>query len=258
MLFKISLLTALLFSTIYPLCFWISVDNPLKNHFHRFHLGVACVVAGLSSLIFYFSPTAIFEHKIYLALWALILLLVSGYYYQKPIVNPIVITLPCLLGLLVIIQILETWTFLNFWSVTLTLLGGIIFCASLFAMNLGHWYLNVPGLPLSHLQRTVYIFWLAVALRALIDGYSLLTTVIFFQGEMVSMLNFLQTIEGFMLIIGMLFGTLFPLICLYFVKGTLDVKSTQSATGILYAILCAVVIGDITYKYYFLKYGVLL
>ncbi len=258
MLFKISLLTALLFSTIYPLCFWINADKPLKNNFHRFHLGVACVVAGLSALTFYFSPLAIFEHKIYLALWAVILLMISGYYYQKPAVHPFVITLPCLLGLLVTIQILATWRFLNFWSVALTLLGGIIFCASLFTMNLGHWYLNVPGLPLSHLKRAVYIFWAAVALRALIDGYLLLTTVVFFEGEMVSMLTFLKTIEGFMLTIGMLFGTIFPMICLYFVKGTLDVKSTQSATGILYAILCAVVIGDITYKYYFLKYGVIL
>lgn len=258
MLFKISLLTALLFSTIYPLCFWVSVDNPLKNNFHRFHLGVACVAAGLSALTFYFSPIAGFEHKVFLFLWALILLCTSGYYYQKPAVNPSVMSLPCLLGILVTLQILRTWSFLNFWSIALILLGGIIFCASLFAMNLGHWYLNVPGLPLSHLRRAVYILWGAVVLRALIDGYLLFTSVILVQGEVVSILMFLRTIEGFMLTIGMLFGTIFPAICLYFVKGTLDVKSTQSATGILYAILCAVVIGDITYKYYFLKYGVIL
>ncbi|MCB9757809.1 MAG: hypothetical protein H6753_05230 [Candidatus Omnitrophica bacterium] len=258
MLFKISLLTALLFSTMYPLSFWISADNPLKNNFHRFHLGVACVVAGLCALIFYFSPIAIFTHKISLIVWAVLLLFAAGYYYQKPAVNPTVITFSCLLGIIVTFQILNTWAIFNYWSSGLILLGGIIFCAALFAMNLGHWYLNVSGLPLSHLRRAVYIFWAAVALRALIDGYILLTTVVFYHGEVVSLLTFLRTIEGFMLIIGILFGTIFPLICLYFVKGTLDVKSTQSATGILYAILCAVVIGDITYKYYFLKYGVIL
>ena len=54
------------------------------------------------------------------------------------------------------------------------------------------------------------------------------------------------------------FGTIFPLVALYFVDGTLKVKSTQSATGILYVILIAILIGDLTYKYYLIQYGIVL
>lgn len=258
MLYKISLLTALLFSALYPLCFLISFRNPLKNNFHRFHLGLSCCVAGLSTIVFWFYPSAMQEQQITLIIWSILLLSVSGYYWKKSSVNPAIITLPSIVGTIITLQILNTWIPVNFWVALLTILAGIIFCASLFAMNLGHWYLNVHGLPLSHLRRSVYVFWVAVALRAIVDGYLLFSQKIIIHGELFSVHKFILTIEGFLLIIAILFGTIFPLICLYFVKGTLDVKSTQSATGILYAILCSVVIGDITYKYYLLKYGIIL
>ncbi|MCB9771798.1 MAG: hypothetical protein H6754_04555 [Candidatus Omnitrophica bacterium] len=258
MLFKISLLTSLLFSTLYPLCFLISFNDQLKNNFHRFHLGISCCVAGLSTIIFWFYPFALKEQQVALIIWSIFLLIVAGYYWTKPSVNPVIITLPCIAGLIITLQILNTWIPLNFWIALLTILAGIIFCASLFAMNLGHWYLNVHGLPLHHLQRSVYVFWAAVALRAIADVYLLSSQKIIVHGELFPIYKFILSIEGFLLIIAILFGTIFPLICLYFVKGTLDVKSTQSATGILYAILCGVVIGDIAYKYYLLKYGIIL
>ena len=60
--------------------------------------------------------------------------------------------------------------------------------------------------------------------------------------------------EGIFLLVAFFFGTLFPLVSIYFVWGTLKVKSTQSATGILYVLLSAILIGDIAYKYYLLNY----
>jgi hypothetical protein len=60
--------------------------------------------------------------------------------------------------------------------------------------------------------------------------------------------------EGIFLLVAFFFGTLFPLVSIYFVWGTLKAKSTQSATGILYVLLSAILIGDIAYKYYLLNY----
>ena len=47
MLTKIPLLTLLIFSVTYPLCFWLSARDPLKNKFHHFHIGLPNVTAGL-------------------------------------------------------------------------------------------------------------------------------------------------------------------------------------------------------------------
>ena len=75
---------------------------------------------------------------------------------------------------------------------------------------------------------------------------------------MIPLYVFMNRMDGFFLWVAIFFGTLLPLICNYFVIGTLKVKSTQSATGILYAILVAVFMGDLTYKYYLFKYGIAL
>ena len=213
---------------------------------------------GVTTIVYWVSPVAVIDIKYSLLIWTGALLLVSAYYWPKVSPNPVALTIVFAIGLTAIIKILNTWTPVTPIGIVMTTLGGMIFCASLFAMNLGHWYLNVHGLPISHLLRSVYVFWGLCALRAVLDIYLLATQTILWRGEPYSMVQFLSTIEGFLVLLAILFGTVFPLICLYFVKGTLDVKSTQSATGILYAILCGVVIGDITYKYYFLKYGIVL
>ena len=61
-----------------------------------------------------------------------------------------------------------------------------------------------------------------------------------------------------MLFVALLFGVIFPLITLFFVKEILKLKNTQATTGMLYVILSAILIGDIAYKFYHLKYGILM
>lgn len=255
MLFKILLLSCLTFSAIYPLSFWISHNDPLKNNFHRFHLGVSCFVLGLAAIIIYgseFSGTI----KNYFYLWSAALFLLSAYYWKKETPHPLPLSFVSLLGIYAILRMLDGWIPVNGLIVIAVLLGAANFCAALFAMNLGHWYLNVHGLPLSHLRRAVYAFWILSALRAIFDLYVFLTFRINLHGDTYALWQFILTIDGFLVILGVLFATLFPLGTLYFVKGTLDVKSTQSATGILYAILCGVVIGELTTKFYLFKYGI--
>ena len=258
MLFKITFLTSLLFSAIYPLSFWISVKDPLKNNFHRFHLGISCLVAGLAAIVFWFSPAVSIELKNHLIIWAGVLLFITAVNWNKESPQLPSLTLVCLWGILVTVKILGSWMPVTPLGIILIVLGGMIFCSSLFAMNLGHWYLNVHGLPIGHLKRAVYVFWALTLVRALVDIILIFSQKVNLHGEIYPLGQFIMTLEGFLIVLAILFGTIFPLFCLYFVKGTIDVKSTQSATGILYAILCAIVIGDITYKYYFFKYGIVL
>ncbi len=259
MISKISLLTALLFSAVYPLCFWIHSKDPLKNNFHRFHVGLPAFVGGVAVAAIFFANCPSQLKTIALA-WEILFLLICGYYWKKETVDPRIITIPCLLGIwvLCLVQSLILLKPVSLTTMVPLVLGGIIFCSAIYAMNLGHWYLNIHGLPLGHLMRAVNVFWFFLGLRLLWDIFAILTTQVVSGGQGLLLWQFMQHLDGFFLWIAVFFGTLMPIGTLYFVRGTLLVKSTQSATGILYVILIAVLIGDITYKYYLIRYGVAL
>jgi hypothetical protein len=268
-LITIPLLTAVIFAAVYPLCFWISFRDPIKNDFHKFHLTLPNCVGGVAVLGLLFSDVP-FSIKVAALIWKAIFLSLSNYFWKKGSVNPLLMTIPCVLGITVFSMLqnhlitlpLSRHQLMPFFKVqqinNIGILAGFILCASIFSMNLGHWYLNVHGLPVSHLLRAVYVFGFLLIVRMIWDAYCLMTLNVIWNGEPVPILFFMQHIEGFFLWIAIFFGTLFPLISLYFVRGTLLVKSTQSATGILYVILSAVLLGDIAYKYYLMSYGLAL
>jgi len=257
MLTTISLLTALAFATMYPLCFWISFDDPLKKNFHKFHLGLPNTIGGVV-LVFIWLMDVPLSLKITVTIWKALFLFVSRYYWKKESPNPKIITIPCLLGVYAFIKV-QAYFIEPGWALAFVgVLSGLIFCSALFAMNLGHWYLNVHGLPMKHLMRATYVFWFLLGVRMLWDIYFLFTGKILYAGDMISLISFMARIDGFFLVIGLFFGTLFPIVALYFVKEVLKLKNTQSATGILYVILCAILFGDLSYKYYFIKFGIFL
>lgn len=255
MLSKISLLTALIFSITYPFCFWISVKDPLRQNFHHFHIGLPCFVAGITAAVVLLSPMSA-ESKGLIAGWAVLLFSFSYLSWSRPYPHPALITMPSVFGLnmlpFIFQEILGT---VSGEAVAASILGGFVFSAALYAMNLGHWYLNVHGLPIKHLRWATHVLGAFLGLRVLTDAFVLSSQKIIYQGEEIGLYNFMVTPDGIFLWIAVFFGTVFPLCSLYFVYGTLKVKNTQSATGILYVILSAVLIGDLSYKYYLMRYG---
>ncbi|OGX06122.1 MAG: hypothetical protein A2Z88_04325 [Omnitrophica WOR_2 bacterium GWA2_47_8] len=259
MLSKITILSLLLFVAIYPLCFWINFKDPLKQNFHRFHLGLPALVAGVLA-VFLISTNMEDPLKMLLAGWATALLMLTFVSWKKESPNVFWVALVCLTGLSIFAISMEDIIGKGVGSaaIFLSILGGFIFSSCLYAMNLGHWYLNVHGLPIHYLKRAVYVFGLFLVARFLADGVLLFTVKTAYLGEMVPLYKFSLTTEGFFIWLALFFGTFFPLFGIYFVLDTLSVKNTQSATGILYALLCSVLIGDITYKYYLIQFGIAL
>ena len=254
MLSKILLLSSFTFCIIYPLCFWISIKDPLKNNFHKFHLGLPNVVGGLViiSLFLFNLPLPILLLCI---AWKASLISVSKYFWKKGSPDPRLLTIPFIFGLLAYSRLHMYLLGQGGDGIASWVLGGFILCSSLFAMNLGHWYLNVHGLPIAHLKRATYILGIFLAVRLIFDAVIIFSGKVFYSGEFISIFRFIGNLDGFLLLIALFFGSLFPLISIYFVKGTLDVKNTQSATGILYVILASILIGDMAYKYYSIKFG---
>ena len=151
MLHKIPLISAVLFSILYPLCFWISGRSPLRQQFHHFHTGLPCCVAGICA-VWICSAHFPLSLKIHFCVWVLALLLLSASQWARAYADYRVMSLPSLIGISALCHLLGYWQPVTVLQLVILLLGGAIFCASLYAMNLGHWYLNVHGLPVRHLK----------------------------------------------------------------------------------------------------------
>lgn len=257
MLFTITLLTSLLFSFTYPLCFWISAKDHLKNNFHRFHIGLPTII-GVLTLIFVIRMGISHELTILAVIWILVSLAVTGFYWNKETVGLKSVTFLSLLGLYITFRVQTLAMGHTASAFIINVLGGFIFSSSLYTMNLGHWYLNVHGLPLKHLRNATVVFWVLILVRFVWDLFYVFTGHVVYQGDSISIYAFIKTLEGFLLLIPVFFGTVLPLLALFMVNEIIKLKNTQAATGILYVILCAVVLGDMAYKYYLIKFGIIL
>ncbi len=257
MLTKITLLTAVSFAAIYPLVFWLSAQDPLKNKFHHFHLGLPNIIAGIAAIYILVGNFNILS-QISVCLWAILMTLIFRFYWQKEVPNPLLISVPCIMGINTLIILQNELLIATIQTHIIAIISGIIFCLALYTMNLGHWYLNVHGLPIKHLKNAVYVFWAFLIIRLLWDIALILFQKMFYQGELIPIQMFLLRSDGFLLFLGIFFGTVLPALALFFVHEILKIKNTQAATGILYVILCSIIIGDLAYKYYLIKFGVAL
>ena len=105
------------------------------------------------------------------------------------------------------------------------------------AMLLGHWYLNTPGMELVPLRRLVHWMTLAILARMLLNGIGLVMQTQ--AGPPVAPLFW--TFVAFR----WLAGLLGPLVMSRLAWNTLKVPNTQSATGILYAGVVLVFLGEL-------------
>ena len=260
MLTAISILTSLGFAVCYPFCFLIHANSPIRSGFHKFHLGMPLVVGGVV-FVCLLAGAVVSLIKGLLAIWFFPFAFLTFFYWNREYPNSFVIAVPSLFGLLAFTrtqsELLGGLPLKGGVAVT-GILAGLILCASLHSMMLGHHYLNVKGLPIWHLRRATYILWGLLGLRILWDLYLLFYGRVMHGGDQIAIGRFLMTLEGFLLWIGIFFGTLFPFTALFFVKEIIKVRNTQAATGLLYVVLSSVLMGDLTYKYYLVKYGVVL
>ena len=257
MLTTIPLLTFLMLGTLYPLCFWIIHRRSIELGFQQFNLGMANVFGGLGAGILYFMNVPV-SVKNLLFVWMGFFLVVSAICWKKKILNTWTITIPCFFGIFAFSQVFGIFVPDYKMLIPIIILGGLVLSLSLFTMILGHWYLNVHGLPIKYLVDATKVFWAVLILRFLWNAYILLTEKILYGGDLIALYRFMFHLEGFLLFVAVFFGTLLPMGLMYLVLETLKVKSTQSATGLLYIIVVAVLMGDLSYKYYLLRYGLAL
>jgi protein NrfD len=117
------------------------------------------------------------------------------------------------------------------------------------AMILGHWYLVVLDLPIHALRRLTVLLILGLGLRAVVVGLALAGPAqAGYEGARQVTLG-LWSPDGVFVWMRLLFGLVGPLSLVWFIWKTVEIRSTQSATGILYVQLFLVLSGELLAKY---------
>jgi hypothetical protein len=129
------------------------------------------------------------------------------------------------------------------------LAAGALLGVVVVAMDLGHWYLVRVRMSEIHLMRFARLMGLAVMVRAvlLLGGLVLYGTDS--PGGLAVYLKTVAVDRGFFFWQRVGFGLVGPAVFAYMVFETARIRSTQSATGILYIALIFVLIGELLARY---------
>ena len=133
--------------------------------------------------------------------------------------------------------------------VTAGLLLGVIS----YSMILGHWYLVVPKLSEHPLKIAAIITWILLAIKILWSSYSLYSNYSFFEEQ--TQLGAGYAFNWMLLTMRVSFGYIVILGMSIFNWKLLQLRSIQSSTGILYAMMFFVFIGELVSTYIYFNYG---
>jgi protein NrfD len=118
------------------------------------------------------------------------------------------------------------------------------------AMILGHWYLILPSMDVALLQSLVKFHIASMVLRVVVVAAAVFMAIATWQpGAGPSFQRYILSIDGIFFWQRILFGLGGPALLSFLTWETAKIRSTQSATGILYVDFFTVVVGEVLAKY---------
>jgi protein NrfD len=121
------------------------------------------------------------------------------------------------------------------------------------AMILGHWYLVIPSLQVSYLQSIVRVHIGSLVARIVVVGaaiwFALATGYAANPVVGPTFRRYIMSVDGIFFWQRVMFGLAAPAVLSYLTWETAKIRSTQSATGILYVDFFTVVVGEVLAKY---------
>jgi protein NrfD len=237
----------------------VLVSRQAGVKFFRFNAGLA---AALIAVAFVFRPTEVeptIASRVGIA--ALVVAEAAIVVYWLTVgrvlasIRPALVWVACVAGLVALlaqataataggaidVKVLTIASFLS----SSALLGG----AST-AMILGHWYLVIPSMEVSHLQSIVKVHIASMVVRIVVVVAAVLVAIETWQpGLGPSFWHYITSVSGIFFWQRVLFGLGGPALLSYLTWETAKIRSTQSATGILYVDFFTVVVGEVLAKY---------
>jgi len=145
-----------------------------------------------------------------------------------------------LLGAAYIVASVHAWRVATQASLAWSIAGALASVALLgsvnMAMTLGHWYLVVRGMAIDPLKRLTHATLAAAVVRIAVVAVALLAAGAWHE---------VAVRQGIFFWMRAGWGLLVPLLLYPMVWGTVKIRSTMAATGILYVDVVAVVIGEV-------------
>ncbi len=129
------------------------------------------------------------------------------------------------------------------WQLADFVTGGLLLGLVTTAMLLGHWYLNTPTMKLAPLKRLLLLVGAAVLVRMLVSGGGAWLEI---ATQEASERGMPASTWNLFLVLRWSAGLLAVLALTWLTWQTLKIPNTQSATGILYAAVILVLIGELT------------
>ena len=254
------------FAWSYPLFLWFTPQKYIGQEFYHFNLGLSVIIGFFAIFINLFKSNKIFmdffSHSsiYYFFIWFILSLVIIKFFWKKN--YPIkLISILSIYGLLITYNLSCVLINLNI-NIFGYLIGALILSCIVFTMILGHWYLNVPDLPIIYLRRIVIVFGLLLILRFIWNFWSIFNTYAIIKNDIlitnIILSDFIFSFEGIFIWIAILFGLLGAIIINILTYLTVKMHSTQSATGLLYVNLIMILMSEIIYKYYLIYCGIAL
>lgn len=142
------------------------------------------------------------------------------------------------------------------WKSLHALSSALLMGSVILAMMLGHWYLVTPKLSITPLKRYSALYILLTAWMALLI-VSCFIICIHGHGDIAANpFTYRIEQEAIFILFRVCWGLLVPLGLAYWIWETVKMKSTQSATGILYAAVVCTIMGEAMGLYLTLITGV--
>jgi len=132
---------------------------------------------------------------------------------------------------------------------TSALTSALLLGAAAAAMILGHYYLVVLDLPISALRKLTLLLVAGLVLRSIVVATGLFGPVHAGLEGARLVASGLWSADGVFVWMRLLFGIVGPLSLIGFIWKTVEIRSTQSATGILYVQLLLVMSGELLATY---------
>ncbi len=243
----------------FPFFLWNTPQKEIKNGFYRFNLGLSTILWGMACILLFFNNSDFNEISKYLGISLAGLGLIGGYtafIWNRDNISFVLLSIVC--GILAMISyFLHQSIIVNIEFLNPAFMIGVL-CLSnvLFAMILGHWFLNVPFLKITRLQKTVSMLSIFLVVRCVWDFYSIYSKEnILKDGNYINGYSYLMSIDGIFLWIALFFGLLAPIILNIMTSQTLKLFSTQSATGLLYINVVLILMSEMIFKFYLLQYN---
>ena len=235
-------LAQFLFRLSFGLALGMAVTSPQRvtAGYFRVHLQVVMGLSALGLMVAF----KVDAFSIWPPLAATVLSYIGSviWLYQKPRPGRVVLVLVAVCAIIGAWQALEYGQQLGtagrvlWWFDPVS--GGLVLGVTMAAMLLGHWYLNTPTMELAPLRRLLKLITVALALRIVLCGTSLVMQITMADG--------LTSQQWLFLALRWLSGLLGGLALVWMTARTLDIPNTQSATGILYVAVIATFLGELT------------